>query len=59
MNGSYWMPSYLKGELFEGWFDYELDGEQTNTVVEYQLNTFATPAEAQHCAAAGPLCGAW
>ena len=51
------MPSYLKGECFEGWFDYEPDGEQTNTVVEYQLNTFVTPAEAQHCATAGPPSG--
>ena len=54
---SFWLPAYLRGQCFEGWFDYEAGGESTNTVIEYQLNEFKTPAEAQHCATASPADG--
>ncbi|KAJ1451538.1 NUDIX hydrolase domain-like protein [Pelagophyceae sp. CCMP2097] len=35
---TFWMPTFLEGPNFEAWFDYAAGGEETNTVLEYQIN---------------------
>ena len=52
---TFWIPLYLEpGKRFDAWFDYAAGGEETNTVLEYQINTLPSRPPQVDASSASP-----